>query len=143
MSIINGVRHTSQEMDNSSFDETLGVNMVEIIGSDGNLKNPATSDNQDTLLTELQSKADLDEVQPVFDEGSNALLREILESTNTPVYYDPTTNSLKAVVTGAVTATVASTVVSGVTAIGGDPAAGGGPALTHIDWSTGVRNFLT
>jgi hypothetical protein len=30
-------QHTSQEMDNWSFDESLKVNMVEIIGSSGNL----------------------------------------------------------------------------------------------------------
>ena len=34
--------HTEQEILNSSFDETLGVSMVEIIGADGVLKNPAT-----------------------------------------------------------------------------------------------------
>jgi hypothetical protein len=41
MAITNHHKHTSQEMDNSSFDETLGVNMVEIIGADGELQNLA------------------------------------------------------------------------------------------------------
>lgn len=46
MPIINPHVHTSQEIDNSSFDESLGVKIVEIIGADGVLKNPAIEANQ-------------------------------------------------------------------------------------------------
>ena len=53
--------HTEQEILNSSFDETLGVSMVEIIGQDGILKNPATEEtlqavagmNYDTTSVDL------------------------------------------------------------------------------------------
>lgn len=43
-------KYTSQNIDNMSFDETLGVSMVEIIGADGVLKNPATETNITDLL---------------------------------------------------------------------------------------------
>jgi len=102
----------------------------------------ATSAKQDTLLTELQLKADLTDTQPVHDGGNNLILREILEQLNIPLWYDPATNSLKAVVTGAVTATMSSTVASGVTAIGGIPADPVVKEALNQTWFLGVRGLL-
>ena len=42
-------KYTSQYIDNMSFDDELKVQIVEIIGEDGDLKNPATEENQDPL----------------------------------------------------------------------------------------------
>jgi hypothetical protein len=47
---INDVKYTVQEMGNKSFDDQLKVNMVEIIGADGVLKNPATEAKQDDII---------------------------------------------------------------------------------------------
>lgn len=41
MSGINDVKYTTQAMMNKSFDDSLKVNMVEIIGKDGTLQNLA------------------------------------------------------------------------------------------------------
>jgi len=51
--MLNGdpVKFTSQEMNNSSFDETLGLNAVEIVGADGLVKNPATEAKQDPIAS--------------------------------------------------------------------------------------------
>lgn len=103
----------------------------------------ATSAKQDTLLTELQRKADLTEVQPTFDEGNNILLREMLEQLNIPLWYDPATNSLKAVVTGAVTATMTSTTLTNITNIGSIPTDPLVPAAINQSWILGVRHLLT
>ena len=52
MAVSNPHVHTEQEILNSSFDEALGVQMVELIGADGVLKNPATEETlQDSLST--------------------------------------------------------------------------------------------
>ena len=99
----------------------------------------ATSAKQDTLLAELQHKADLTDKQPVFDEGNNLLLREILEQLVIPLWYDPATNSLKAVVTGSVTATVASTTVTSQGGVLADPMI---PSLLNQVWSSTVRNLF-
>lgn len=48
--IVNPHRHTEQEILNSSFDETLGVSITEIIGADGVLKNPATEETLQAVL---------------------------------------------------------------------------------------------
>jgi hypothetical protein len=50
--MLNGdpVKYTSQEMNNSSFDETSGLNAVEIVGEDGLVKNPATEAKQDSII---------------------------------------------------------------------------------------------
>jgi hypothetical protein len=50
MSTREGIRFSEQNILNETFDESLGVIMVEIIGADGVLKNPATEDKQDTLI---------------------------------------------------------------------------------------------
>jgi len=102
----------------------------------------ATSAKQDTLLTELQKKADLTEEQPTYDEGAYKTLLRILEQLSIPVWYDPATNSIKSVVTGAVTATMSSTVASGVTAIGGIPADPVVKEALNQTWFLGVRGLL-
>lgn len=52
MAGISKTHYTSQNIDNMSFDESLGVSMVEIIGADGVLKNPAT----ETTIQDLDNK---------------------------------------------------------------------------------------
>ena len=59
--MLNGdpVKYTSQEMNNSSFDETLGLNAVEIVGADGVVKNPATEANQNPLSSYQSAGMDI------------------------------------------------------------------------------------
>jgi hypothetical protein len=75
----------------------------------------------------------------VFDGGNNLVLRELLESTNMPLYYDPATNSIKALVTGSVTATVASTTVTAYSGIPADPLI---PSLLNLAWAQNIRSLL-
>lgn len=48
-------KHTSQAIDNWSFDEGLKVKIVEIIGQDGVLKNPATEEKQDSIISAIEN----------------------------------------------------------------------------------------
>jgi hypothetical protein len=50
MSEQNKIKYTTQAMNNMSFDEELKVNMVEIIGQDGVLKNPATEETLQEIV---------------------------------------------------------------------------------------------
>jgi len=130
---------------NRSYDAGLDVIVVEQIGADGVLKNPATEAKQDTLLTELEKKADLTETQPVFDEGNNIILRELLDQNNIPLWYDATTNRLQTVTTGTLTTVTTVTTVTtltGQTNIGGIPADPQIPSLLNQTWQQGVRNLL-
>jgi hypothetical protein len=52
------IKYTSQYIDNMSFDEGLEVKIVEIIGADGVLKNPATEEKQDTANANLREIQD-------------------------------------------------------------------------------------
>jgi hypothetical protein len=99
----------------------------------------ATSAKQDVLLTELQLKADKTEEQSVHDAGSLDALTRILEQVSVPIWYDAATNSLKAVVTGSVTATVASTTVTSEGGIPSDPLI---PSLLNMVWANSIRNNL-
>jgi hypothetical protein len=49
MSGISKTKYSSQYIDNMSFDDALKIKVVELIGADGVLKNPATEDKQDIL----------------------------------------------------------------------------------------------
>lgn len=50
-------KYTSQHIDNQSFDEGLQVRVTELIGADGILKNPATEEKQDSIVTALGESA--------------------------------------------------------------------------------------
>lgn len=53
---ISKTKYTSQYIDNMSFDDELKVSMVEIIGADGVLKNPATEEKQDDEISAIKSE---------------------------------------------------------------------------------------
>jgi hypothetical protein len=48
---ISKTAHTSQEIDNMSFDEATGIKVTEIMGADGILKNPATEETLQALTS--------------------------------------------------------------------------------------------
>lgn len=81
--IQNPHRHTEQEILNSSFDETLGVSITEIIGADGVLKNPATEEKQDTIVTALGESAITATSVDASSSGDNT----IVSITNIPKLY--------------------------------------------------------
>ena len=83
---------------------TAWERMAQPGGSDG-----ATSAKQDLLLAELQQKTEPSDIQNV--EIINAL-RVLLQQIATPVWYDPTTNTLKV---GTHAVTVSSGTVTTVT----------------------------
>ena len=68
-------KYTSQYMDNMSFDEGLGVNMVEIIGADGNLKNPATEETLQKIAGENYDTTSVD-----LSDPSNIIVTYLLNS---------------------------------------------------------------
>ena len=88
---MNRTKYSSQNIDNMSFDESLGVSMVEIIGADGVLKNPATEDKQDSqivlatalnaLVTTLNSQGAKDDTLIAL-QNTLALLLDRLEFGN-------------------------------------------------------------
>jgi hypothetical protein len=47
----NPIKHTSQAIDNWSFDEGLGVKITELIGENGVLINPATEETLQAVLS--------------------------------------------------------------------------------------------
>ena len=67
MAQIGLTKYTSQYIDNLSFDDGLKVSMVEIIGADGVLKNPATEAKQDAMIL-TQSPG-----QTLYDKTSGSL----------------------------------------------------------------------
>jgi len=50
MAQISKTKYTAQAIENMSFDDGLKVKIVELIGADGSLKNPATEEKQDALI---------------------------------------------------------------------------------------------
>jgi hypothetical protein len=52
---ITKIKRTSQSIDNLSFDEGLLVKIVELIGADGVLKNPSTSEKQDDIIDAIEN----------------------------------------------------------------------------------------
>ena len=102
----------------------------------------ATSAKQDLLLTELQLKANLTEEQPVYDEGNNLALTRILEQVTQPLYYDPTTNSIRMIVANTPAVTISSGTVTNQTQIGGIPADPVVPSLLNEVWATSIRSLL-
>jgi hypothetical protein len=91
MANISKTKYTSQHIDNMSFDDDLKVSMVEIIGADGVLKNPATSEKQDTIISNTNpfgtplttnvtlTNADTDYLLPSSEKASR---RSIIVSNN-------------------------------------------------------------
>lgn len=61
MAGISKTKYSSQYIDNMSFDDDLKVSMVEIIGQDGVLKNPATETKQDTLQSLIETLQELNQ----------------------------------------------------------------------------------
>ena len=75
--MLNGdpTKYTSQEMNNSSFDELTGINTVEIVGADGIVKNPATEAKQDDEIVMLGSIAgfnipEYDTIEATYPTGT-------------------------------------------------------------------------
>jgi len=108
----------------------------------------ATSAKQDTLLTELQAKADLTETQPTADTNFEMLLRLLINGIHHPYYYNSGANALQSLlITGSTTAVTgtltAVTTVTGITNIGGIGADMMIQNLSAELWSTAVRSLLT
>jgi len=94
MSGISKTKYTSQYIDNMSFDDELKVSMVEIIGADGVLKNPASEET-------MQKIAGLDYDTTSIDSSDPAsivityLLNSVLVATETITISGTTTNIIK------------------------------------------------
>ena len=76
-------KYTSQHIDNQSFDEGLQVRVTELIGADGILKNPATEEKQDSIVTALGESAITATSVDASSSGDNT----IVSITNTPKLY--------------------------------------------------------
>lgn len=59
MAGISKTKYSAQAIENMSFDDGLKVKMVELIGADGVLKNPATEEKQDSLSAYAQAGSDI------------------------------------------------------------------------------------
>ena len=108
----------------------------------------ATSAKQDTLLTELQAKADLTEVQPTADANFEMLLRMLIQGIHNPAHYNSGANALQSLlVTGSTTAVTgtltAVTTVTGLTNIGGISAASMLENQTQEVWGLNIRSLLS
>ena len=76
-------KYTSQHIDNQSFDDGLQVRITELIGADGILKNPATEEKQDTIVTALGESAITATSVDASSSGDNT----IVSITNIPKLY--------------------------------------------------------
>lgn len=108
----------------------------------------ATSAKQDTLLTELQAKADLTEVQPTADANFEMLLRMLIQGIHNPAHYNSGANALQSLlITGSTTAVTgtltAVTTVTGITNIGGVGADMMIRDITSDTWGTCIRSLLS
>jgi hypothetical protein len=111
----------------------------------------ATSAKQDTLLTELQKKADLAESQPI-DTGTDLefLLRALLAAIRDPVWLNIATNATQALlvsgsttaVTGSLTTAGTVSTVTDITNIGANPANLMPINMSEISWGLTTRGLL-
>lgn len=120
MANIAKTKYTPQAIANMSFDDQLKVSMVEIIGADGNLKNPSTSEKQDLILAkqdlilaELQSKTEPSDHQNI---DILPVLRSMLGALVNPPWLDKSANVIRnQVQSGTITTVSTVTTVTTVT----------------------------
>jgi len=136
----NPTAEQQQNMDNLSFDRKYLVNAVEVLSENEagtaivRNKPLATSDKQDTILTELQQKTEPTDIQlgeliPLF--------RALLMAIANPSYVDKSANQMRSQVTGTLTTVTTLTNVGSFT---GD----------HLQrqanitaWATNIRSLIT
>lgn len=114
--------HTSQEIDNSSFDETLGVSMVEIIGADGVLKNPATEETLQEINTKISTEAKQD--TQIVNQDTLLALIETLQELCRNMASLASTKGIAADLRVTPLVTPNMTTLGNITSIGGQPATG-------------------
>jgi len=83
MAGISKTKHTSQAIDNMSFDDELKVKIVELIGADGVLKNPSTEETSSNIKDALIQISNLTES-----------IRKMTQSIQRPVYLNPSDGRL-------------------------------------------------